>query len=601
MKTISARAKVPAMPLDALSRDISLDLQSAIRHFGRPLRYRARAVANDALVALGREPRFPERIGDQWRRVLARSVATWKALPPAGAPRVLFGTVWGANTAAAIIEGTLMMALRMRGATPVALSCDKVLPACEWNPFGNFDPPPPSSFGQRVTPTTKLDRCRDCVSSLRSSHSLPGVVETAFSRVAHPGDRERAERVVDEIPYERYRDFVYRELHVGEHAYASLLRATLRGTLLDTPETRWLFRRYMVAAVLVTDLGERVFDDVRPDRFVAVHGFYVSQGTLCELARRRRVPVTVYGTPYRKNTIWLSHDDTYYRTLLSDKVAGWDAFEMTPERRRIADEYLASKHVAARDYTSYHVNAIQDHDAIRRELDLDERPIVSLYTNVIWDAQLYYSLSAFPDMIEWMFETIRYFESRPDKQLVIRLHPGEARGASASNQPLSAEIERTFPRLPANVRVVAPESKVSSYSLGAMSQAALIYGARMGVELAILGTPVIIAGDTFIRGKGFSHDVATREEYFSLLDRLDQLPRNPEEIVDRARKWYYYYFFRLMLPYDYYRVDDGVHMSNPRLRLKHLDELAEGRSKVLDLVCQGIIDGKTPFEWDQFD
>ncbi len=131
-----------------------------------------------------------------------------------------------------------------------------------------------------------------------------------------------------------------------------------------------------------------------------------------------------------------------------------------------------------------------------------------------------------------------------------------------------------------------------------MSQASSIYGARIGVELALLGPPVIVAGHTYVRGKGFSYDAETQDEYFALLDRVESMPRNDDEKIQRAKRWYYHYFFRLMMPFPLFAADEVLGLSNPRLAFDSLDALLPGRSPVLDVVCQGIIDAKTPFEWD---
>jgi hypothetical protein len=204
-------------------------------------------------------------------------------------------------------------------------------------------------------------------------------------------------------------------------------------------------------------------------------------------------------------------------------------------------------------------------------------------------------------MLEWLFETIRFYETRKDVQLVIRLHPGEARGAWPTNQPLLPELERMFPALPENVKLVSPESKVSSYVLGTMSRAALVYGARVGVELVMLGTPVIVAGEAFMRGKGFTRDPASKEEYLALLGKTADIERATEDEKARARKWYYHYFFRMMMPFPFYEADAMSKDTPLRLAFESLDELAPGRNTVMDLVCRGIMDGVTPFEWDEWD
>lgn len=581
-----------------LLQQLLADGRSYLRPLAKSVKGAAKATYNDVHRALGTGKEVEEPLYHQWRRVLRASAPTIANLPPQDGPRILLATGNGLSAAMLTLESILAMALRMRGAVPTALLCDKALPACEWNTFGNFNPPP-NGFGPTVTNRTKLEQCRICTENIEGSHGVLPIGRASFGEVGLPDDVARISELVDGIPFDRYGDYVYRDVRVGEHAFGSVMRATLRGTLLDNPETRWLFRRYLIAAMLVVDLTERVFAQVKPDRVVAIHGIYVTHGTLCEVARKHGVHVVVYGTPYRKGTIWLSHHDTYHRTLISEPNAMWENMELTPARAKCVDDYLAGKRFGGRDYAAYHADSIDDHQALRQELGLDStRPIVSLYTNVLWDAQLYYTHNAFSNMLEWLNETVRYFARRTDLQLVIRIHPAEARGAMPTNQPLWAEIQREFPTLPENVKVIKAESMLSSYALAEMSCAALIYGARMGVEIAALGTPLIVAGETFNRRKGYSHDVETREEYFALLDKVQDFPRNSPEVVERARKYAYHYYYRLMIDFPLFSVKNGLHMSGARLEIKDLSELAPGRCPALDLICQGIMDGTTPFAFD---
>jgi hypothetical protein len=585
------------------AQDFGDRLRAEVQALTYPLRRRARhragALANDVLVTLGRSPRFEETLAEQWARILANSRSTLDAMPPAGGPRVLFGAMFGGGINR-IMDSTLAMALRLRGAAPVVLACDQALPACEVNAFGNCDPSP-GEFAPHRFRRGRLYGCQACAVKLSESHSGLGLPEVSLARYVRPEDLRLGERLSSGVGIADLRTVTHRDIAVGEHAFSTLLKATLRGDPPEDERTLFMARRYLAAAVALVEAGERVFDDVRPEHLVVPDGVYLTAGTLVALARKRGVHVVVHGAPFRKGTIWLYHGESYFRAFTSERKDDWTGLALTPERRRVADEYLAAKHFATRDYISYHVGSIQDEQAIRNELGLDERPIVSVYTNVLWDAQLYYSFSVFRSMLEWLFETIDFYAAHPDVQLVIRVHPGEARGAWPTNQPLVPEIARRFPILPPNVKLVLPESKVSSYVLGRMSKLALVYGARVGMELVMLGTPVIIAGESLIRGRGFTIDPESRDAYFDLLGKSAAFPPPTSDVQERARKWYYYYLFRMMMPFPFFFGDPAGKSGKFGLSFDSLDTLLPGRSPVLDRVCQGIVDGVTPFEWDEFE
>ncbi|MGN6799131.1 MAG: capsular polysaccharide export protein, LipB/KpsS family, partial [Gaiellaceae bacterium] len=231
------------------------------------------------------------------------------------------------------------------------------------------------------------------------------------------------------------------------------------------------------------------------------------------------------------------------------------------------------------------------HDLVE-EVGLDpSRETYGLLTNVLWDAQLYYEGHGFAHMLEWLWTTIDHFAERPDRQLIIRIHPHEVK--AGNRQPVGAEIARRYPKLPSNVFVVPHDSPLNTYALMALCRAVLIYGTKTGVELAPLGQPVVVAADAWIRDKGLTTDARTREEYARILDRLSGLEPLDHVTTDRARRYAYHYFFRRMIPLT--SLVEGA--SDVTLAVESLDELLPGRDRGLDVVCNGILNG-TAFTFD---
>jgi hypothetical protein len=137
----------------------------------------------------------------------------------------------------------------------------------------------------------------------------------------------------------------------------------------------------------------------------------------------------------------------------------------------------------------FHRPRRDDPAALAKTLGLDPaKPAIGLLTNVSWDAQLHYPANAFPNMLEWLVCTCEYFATRPDLQLLIRVHPAEISGFPPSRQPILAELARRIPALAPNVFVVGPDNPMSTYALMSLCNAAIIYGTKMGVELTSVGS-----------------------------------------------------------------------------------------------------------------
>ena len=48
-------------------------------------------------------------------------------------------------------------------------------------------------------------------------------------------------------------------------------------------------------------------------------------------------------------------------------------------------------------------------------------------------------------MLEWLVQTCEYFATRPDLQLLIRVHPAEISGFPPSRQPILRELRKRLP------------------------------------------------------------------------------------------------------------------------------------------------------------
>ena len=226
------------------------------------------------------------------------------------------------------------------------------------------------------------------------------------------------------------------------------------------------------------------------------------------------------------------------------------------------------------------------------------KPVIGLLTSVMWDAALHYKDNAFPDMLSWIFTTIDYFNTRPDLQLVIRVHPAEIQGGLPSRQKVWDEIRNRYQRLPSNVFIIGPENPLSTYAIMEQCDSVIIYNTKTGIELAAMGIPVIVAGEAWIRNKGFSKDVSDPDEYRQVLNQLPRGRRMNEADTLRAKKYAYHFFFRRMIPLEFMEPAHG----NPpfRLRLNHLESLKPGKSRGLDLICDGILNG-ADFIYDEPD
>lgn len=525
-----------------------------------------------------------------WRAALGPRRALWDSARAAaqGGPRVLMASSIGSYAHAVTLESALAAALTFRGAEVHVLLCDGAMTACAECEASLY--PDLTAFTDHGP---SRDLCRDCAWPAEKVYADLGITVHRFGDLLTSADRTEARALASAVAYGEIKDFRVDGLAVGEHAHAGALRFFATGSLQDEALAEPVLRRYLESALLTTYATRRLMRTVGFSSTVLTHGIYVPWGIVGEVARQERVHVSTWNVAYRKRRFIFSHDDTYHHTLMTEPREHWEDLTLTDAQEQELLEYLGSRREGLFDWIVFHRPTRQDPQTIATQVGIDlSKPAIGLLTNVSWDAQLHYPANAFPDMLEWLVQTCEYFATRPDLQLLVRVHPAEISGFPPSRQPILGELRKRLPELPSNIVIVPPESGVSTYALMSLCNAAIIYGTKMGVELTSVGLPVIVAGEAWIRNKGITRDATSPEEYFSILDQLPFSARLDAGQLSRARRYAYHFFFNRMIPLPFVEPKAGYPLY--RLKLESLDQLLPGASQGLDTICGGILGGE-PF------
>ncbi len=147
----------------------------------------------------------------------------------------------------------------------------------------------------------------------------------------------------------------------------------------------------------------------------------------------------------------------------------------------------------------------------------------------------------FKDQIEWLQALVDTVEESEDLALIVRIHPREGvnKRETVASQHLS-RLRAAFGGTFANCRFVWPAEPVSSYDLGEAADLVLTSWSTIGLEMARLGAPVLVAfngAGVPIPRDDFYEWEPTPTEYFDKLRALLDRPVSAEQIA-RAYRWY---------------------------------------------------------------
>ena len=536
-------------------------------------------------------PDWPALLGADWPRFEALREA---ARTDGNAPRVLIATSVGVHAASSIFDSYLAAALTVRGASCDVALCDAVLPACLGADYTWY--PDAEHFARRGS---RDDLCTACLAPAEKLFGTGGLGLTVhrYGSLLTEAERARAGTIAKVTPLTAIGDLVVDGVAVGEAALSGALRFFARGDLEEGAAQEAVLRRYLEAAALSLFAMRNLITPDRYDVVIGHHGIYVPQVLVADAARDAGVRFVAWNPAYRTGCFILSHGETYHRAMLSEDVATWEDIRLDEAERGRLLRYLADRERGAQDWIAFHPADANRSSKIVEAIGLDSsKPVVSLLTSVVWDAQLHYRQRAFKDQVEWVLRTIAHFAKRDDVQLVIRVHPAEVTGSLPSRQPIAEAIEAEFPRLPNSIALVRPEDEVSTYALADASDAVIIYATKTGIELAARGVPVIVAGESWLRGKEIGFDCDDAEVYERTLARLPFGRRLDPARMARAQAYAHHFFFRRMIPLPGLRPA-RVPGAPYEIAPMGVDTLVAGAEAALDCVCEGILAG-TPFVFD---
>ena len=296
----------------------------------------------------------------------------------------------------------------------------------------------------------------------------------------------------------------------------------------------------------------RVLADECPDVALIPNGLVSELAVAYQAAKDLGLKTITYEFNDQREQIWIAQNDI---VMYQNTDAMWAARGSQPltdaQRQAIAEFEDARSH--ARKYgkgTRFWQDVTPvGSEELRRTLNLDARPIVLLATNVLGDSLTLGRHVFAGSMAEWIEKTVRYFAGRTDVQLVVRVHPGERLMKGPS---IMGVIERALPECPEHIHVVGPLEKVNTYDLMEIASLGLAYTTTVGMEMAMRRVAVVVAGNTHYRGRGFTLDPSSWDEYYRVLEQvLGNLPGSRLSAQQVVTAWNYAYRFFFEFPLDF--------------------------------------------------
>lgn len=391
---------------------------------------------------------------------------------------------------------------------------------------------------------------------------------------------------------EQLSNYEYLGVNVGMHARIATIRYFLYGEVdLDNPKEESVFREKLAYAMISAKIASVIFEKENPDIIFMLHGIYSSWGPFLSYFRQKGKEAYVYDNRLSKLGYFTFHHNCEpYKAFDMESWRDFSRLPLKKEEETQLDAYLGERFsgkvgeylVYKGDFNNesaknYILKSLLKNNYARRYV---------LYPNVGWDGSIKGDTSeVFENMFDWIDKTIDFFKKNKDKQLIIKSHPAEI-VSDGCNITVEEHIIKKHGLLPDNIAILKPDVPLKAYDIIGPETICLTYDGTIGLELALLGFPVLAVAETHYRDTGVVKRIKSLDEYFKLLEDPAELIAFGKSHIELARKYAYFYFFKLMVRIPFYKDDKWSTLDWKKI--KDADALLSEEGSVIK-ICKKII------------
>ena len=515
---------------------------------------------------------------DEHRRWKMQRLYAQHDPPPAGAPTVLFWVPGGMHLLLHV-ETAIAAALRLRGYHVHAIICDSPYRACIRR-----------EVTQRVPVEDWRKLCPKCIASNRSVLELMGIPYSSIGDFVPPDVREKLRVQSQLCSTTNILELSHNGLPLGRNVLSAVNRY-MQGSAAGMDEA--ILREYAYSGLVAAEAAARALDRFEPVRVLMSHAVYTDWGPALHVSRKRGIPVTGWKASYLTARFFFRHVTDPERIdfhNLSDR--SWQERAATPlsnEEEASLRTFLEKRY---HHRVSFDMMKLKKYtgetERFRARYEIgDDKPVWGILAHINWDSVSDYSPMAYDSFDDWMIDTIERVSRIPEVQWLIKVHPAEA--SYDPNAGVERLVKARFPSLPPHVKLIPAEEDISPLEFfDVVDGGVTVYGTS-GLELALAGKPVILAGEAHYGGRGFTEDGLDVDTYRDLLARAGSIGPLAAEQTALARQYAHLLFIQRQIPLPLVRDPNSVWWS---LQHDKRDQLVPGVEPFLDFICERLMDGE---------
>ena len=476
------------------------------------------------------------------------------------------------------VELSIAAAMKLRGYNVHAIVCNSPYRGCAIRTV------------QEGVPISKWrDVCPSCIRKTTTVLETMGIPYSYNGDFLTEAERDELWQETADVTWDTLDTLSWDGLNVGKNVRSSITRY-LQGAALTGHEA--IIHEYAYSGLVAACAAARACEKFKPWRVFMSHGTYIDWGPALHTAFDRGIPVTGWKASYLSWHFYLRHVEDPSRIdfkKLSRQC--WNEIksrDLTPLENARLDKFLVDRYHNKISFDMKQLKTYRkDVSDLKEKYAPSGKPIWAVLAHINWDSVSDYAPMAYPSFDAWMIDTIKHAIQVPDVQWLIKIHPIEAWDNPASG--VQRLIEREFPSLPDHVRVIPAEEDISPANLFELIDGGVTVYGTAGLELALMGKPVILGGEAHYGGLGFTLEGVTPIRYREFLRKAAQLGPLTEEQRADVRKYAYSHFIQRQVPLEIVH-DPQTEWWNLQYGKREL--LLPGNDPFIQFVCDRLVDGK---------
>jgi hypothetical protein len=387
-------------------------------------------------------------------------------------------------------------------------------------------------------------------------------------------DFERIARLLSKLNINNFDEFVIDGIQIGKISlYEFLLHSKKMSAKLS--DAQWSECKIYLKNTLISFFAcRKIIKAEKPDRILMYSTLYSIDHVWKECAEK--MGVTTYFMDHglnfsdTNNTLIIGKFNTFYYINKLKKI--WLKIKSIPTHRRGLDyvvenflELLKAKH-----FLVYSAPKNKENINIRKIFNIKDNQKILTATMSSYDemfAAEYVGVWDIPKKLifatqaVWIKELINYVKNKQNLFLIIRVHPREfpnkREGVKSDHAKM---LEKVLKNLPDNVKINWPTDKISIYDLDQETDVFLNAWSSVGVEMSLLGIPVVIYSKELVL---YPHDLnylaKDRKDYFAKIELALKNGWSYEKIK-KTYRWLALYYYHTIVRLR--RNKKGVKQSN---------------------------------------